>query len=359
MRAYNVYRLRSATTALTITSPSPNSNASGTITVRGTAGSAWVDIAAFYGDTKIAADVTPVNGAFTLQVNTTLLPSGSATFAVIAFSVGPGQSGGTSKQVNLTLTVSNSTATGVPAPAAAVGYNTRTYGPALKIGPATLTSAAGANLYADTYYSAPGSSKATANSDGSITFMGGGNGFNAHFGSTAFGPSPAGWVGKAFGGGGYFEATLSWSGPYERLDGWPSFWSNDLEHMSGLYAAASDPGIEPDFMEFWSATNYGGALHDWYGGSGGPDVVTGVSIDLPGGTNVSTPHRYGPFLWVPATTNTKGRCEWYFDRTLRGSATWDLYNPGRSLPPVQGSTAGGLIDLGVYPCCSGLLQPCR
>ena len=149
---------------------------------------------------------------------------------------------------------------------------------------------------------------ATQNADGSVTIDGGGDSYNAQL-STAE-QTATGWQGTAFGGGAYFQATISWTGAYSGSGGWPSFWSNDIEHMIGSSAAqwqgqASGYGnwIEPDFMEYWAQNSYGVALHNWYGANGsGLNVSTNEpQFTLPSGSDPSQPQTYG-FLWVPATS---------------------------------------------------------
>jgi hypothetical protein len=95
-------------TPLTISSPAANTTVSGTIQITGNAGSGWVNVAAYSSSgTKIATDVAPSNGSYSLSLNTTQLPNGSDVIQVTAFSVAAGQSGGTSTSISETLNVQN------------------------------------------------------------------------------------------------------------------------------------------------------------------------------------------------------------------------------------------------------------
>ena len=99
-----------ATTFFTITSPTNGATVFGTVPITGNSGSQWVNVAAYdtsNGGVKVAPDVTPSGGTYTLTLNTTTMTSGSHVLAVKAFSVPAGQPGGTSQTINLTLNVSS------------------------------------------------------------------------------------------------------------------------------------------------------------------------------------------------------------------------------------------------------------
>ena len=59
----------------------------------------------------------------------------------------------------------------------------------------------------------------------------------------------------------------------------------------------------------------------------------------------SDAHKYG-CLWVPATASSRGRAEFYFDGQHLPDldASWDLYDPNASPPPVAGTTAWSELD---------------
>jgi hypothetical protein len=104
-----------APTDFSVSSPANGATVSGTIQVTGVAGSQWLNVAAFAltGTTinwsqKLSADTAPAGGAFSLSLDTTQLADGTVPIAVVAFSTPPGQSGGTTTSVNLTLSVDNS-----------------------------------------------------------------------------------------------------------------------------------------------------------------------------------------------------------------------------------------------------------
>src|SRR5581483_9434670 len=118
-----------------------------------------------------------------------------------------------------------------------------------------------------------------------------------------------GWTGHVFGGGGYFEAVMSFTGVNK--DPGPAFWANDIESMSasdsGDVRARQWPGqpvgygnwVEVDIAEFnTSGLRYGIAMHNWYDGQTLPpsDVntyaVSGSPISVPRGTDFSEPHKY-------------------------------------------------------------------
>jgi hypothetical protein len=238
----------------------------------------------------------------------------------------------------------------VPAPAAAVGFTTQTFGPA-----ATM----GSNWYNDNFYGMSGVA-GTQNSDGSVSISGTGSGAI----STAFqaDSDTNKWAGTAFGGGGYFEATFSFTGADDSsLSLWPSFWANDIENMSqnAVTALTQWPGqptgygnwIETDFFEYdhQSTGQYGIQIHDWYGfyGSQGSVDAFGPGINVPAGFDWSQPHQYG-FLWVPATATTQGYAQMFLDRVQVGPTVyWDQYTPAESAllpPPILGSTAISALD---------------
>lgn len=233
--------------------------------------------------------------------------------------------------------------TDIPAAALDAGYTLETFGPEVDVD---------ANWHRVNFWGMdPNSMNVQENANGSVTLAGPWS-FNAQISTARMDGSPLGWSGIAFGGGAYIEATLSWENPYNgygqpQSSGWPAFWANDIEGMSGLYNT-NWPGqsyprnIETDFMEYWSDSSWGGALHDWWGPN---DVVKGTETTLPNGASPHDPHKYG-FLWVPATETTKGRAEWYFDDVHLESLdlSWNLYDPTKPPPPEIGSTAWAHLD---------------
>jgi hypothetical protein len=236
--------------------------------------------------------------------------------------------------------------------------------------------------------------------DGSIFLNGTGssNSFGGTLSTAEPGSGAQGWTGLAFGGGAYFEATLSFTGqgngPYG--NGGPDFWANDIEHMSGGPYNTSFPGdqqpwngsatysqydvvtyggyywqshingntghaptlppgpygdgywdpyqswVEVDFMEydcaeFW----YQNGIGNWYthfGSTSNPYQGfpgSAGSVPVPNGTDLSKPHTYGA-LWVPATPTTKGYLKFYFDGVQTASPTfyWNYWDAASPPPPL-------------------------
>jgi hypothetical protein len=231
----------------------------------------------------------------------------------------------------------------VPEPAAAVGFNTRTFGPSVTIG---------RNWHKFTFFGvSPSNINAVQNSDGSVTINPGGNDYGAMLCTTARGPGTS-FTGVAFGGGGYFQATMKFAGP-------ASFWANDIENMNGLSAGLGPhhwPGqayvygnwIEVDFAEFDTANVYGFAIHNWYGrvGSGAKTstLESGSPVFSPG-ADYTKPNTYG-FLWVPAAGSRQGYAKFFFNGVKIGNTiTWNQYNPSVGPPPsTSNGTAYSVLD---------------
>lgn len=93
---------------LTVSTPAANTPVSGKVSVSGTCGSDVVNVGAFDAEwKKIAPDVAPANGAFTLSVDTTLMTNGANTINVVGFTVAAGVQGGTSYPAAVPVTVSD------------------------------------------------------------------------------------------------------------------------------------------------------------------------------------------------------------------------------------------------------------
>jgi hypothetical protein len=198
------------------------------------------------------------------------------------------------------------------------------------------------------------------NSDGSVVIRGGGNGYNAQI-ATATPNADGTYTGTAFGGGGYFEATISFVGAPVMNGGWPSFWANDIENQinertgNGVSQWQGQPqgfvnNIEVDFLECMTGSgSYGIAMHNWYGfqssiQSVNSGNVSGSPVSLPAGTDTSKPHKYG-FLWVPASGSAKGTGQFFFDgKQVGNTISWNQYNPNTPPPPVVGDTAFSVLD---------------
>jgi hypothetical protein len=238
-----------------------------------------------------------------------------------------------------------------------VGYNVRTFGPQITLGTTASTTTSypqfikGANWVPYTFTGTSWTHIGVVqNSDGSITLNGAGEAFGNGV-TTAPAGNPganAPWTGIAFGGGGYFEAVMAFTGP-------ASFWANDIETMNGVSIGTGPnpwPGqgsgygdwIETDFAEFDSTGVYGFAVHNWYGQVGSNDNTSttgsGSPVTVPG-ADYTKPNKYG-FLWVPATSSSQGYAKFYFNETQVGNTiTWDPYSSTLSPAPAQNSAGAG------------------
>lgn len=107
-----------ATSAFCIDSPAEGATVAGAVSVVGTAGSEWVDVAGYdLNDNmnKVGADVTVASGHFSLVLDTTKVANGAARIAVVAFSVPAGNPGGgaySRSEIDLELVVDNGTDAG-------------------------------------------------------------------------------------------------------------------------------------------------------------------------------------------------------------------------------------------------------
>ena len=244
-----------------------------------------------------------------------------------------------------------------PAPAAAVGYNTLTFGPDVTLGrtPSPVTSYPQFINHANwapfaffgTSWKAIG---VVQNADKSVSLDGSGQTYGNGLSTAVPGNPAAGvpWRGTAFGGGGYFEAIMAFTGPV-------SFWANDIETMNGASVGAGPykwPGQAPqygdwmecDMAEFDTTGVYGFAMHNWYGilgkGATGTSTLGSGSPTHPPGADYTKPNKYG-FLWVPATATKQGYAKWFFNDVQVGNTiTWNQYNPALPPPPVDLGTGG-------------------
>lgn len=194
--------------------------------------------------------------------------------------------------------------------------------------------------------------KITINGDGTVTLAGDTSGPNGEL-TTAGYISTGNWVGKAFGGGAYFEATLKFN-PSDVINnsfnGCPAFWSTAIEHIAGLAGdtwsgqAGYNHFAELDFIEYDLAqfvpsdgnNFYDPGYHDWYGVGGTsqynlPTLARYATI--PSDTDFTQYHKYG-CLWVPATSSTMGYVKYFFDDVQVGrTLTWQK-NTGQSPMPA-------------------------
>jgi hypothetical protein len=121
------------------------------------------------------------------------------------------------------------------------------------------------------------------------------------------------WVGTAFGGGAYFEATLSFD-PENTISapagsGWPAWWGEPIEHFAALPAqqwSGQVDGyvhyVETDFFEYdiWSWTphyEYSGAIIDWYGVWQSQACPSFCNVQNSGAPAVWMTKEEGSYLW--------------------------------------------------------------
>lgn len=214
-------------------------------------------------------------------------------------------------------------------------------------------------------------SNISAKDDGSITLSGQYPTLNAQIATITPLEETPHFRGTAFGGGGYFSASLKFN-PRDvspgHLNGWPSFWALPVESAFGKGGRSRSqwpgqaPGfqhnIEIDILEYIHSDidmaagkfRYGAAIHDWYGVYGVDcqklcGVQNPIKLEyLPPDTNWNQFHDYG-LLWVPATEMSNGFAEFYFDGKLMGRSTsWSLWDTNLRLPPPKGDWIYSWID---------------
>lgn len=257
----------------------------------------------------------------------------------------------------------------VPPQAAAAHYTVRTFSStfnAIQVD-ITNTSKSGFNWYAYNFFGTSTKlSSIILNSDGSVTLLGDTTGPGGELATVSRTAPAGGFVGTAFGGGGYFEATFKFD-PQDVIkngfNGWPAWWSMAVEHIANLDTGqwpeqqkGYEHFIEADFFEYdlkdyvdGGRLNYfGGALHDWFGppGNGRYSHVTlpnsVIVREVPIDTDFTQYHRYG-FLWVPATSARDGYAEYYFDgRRVGRRIAWRQFT--NQTPPPKPPWMFSIID---------------
>jgi hypothetical protein len=204
---------------------------------------------------------------------------------------------------------------------------------------------------------------ATLNIDGSISLMNP-NSSNAVIATAGLGRTPGTFVGRAFGGGGYFEAEIEFDpGTVEHKEGWPAWWGMSIEHLVDS-SKPQWPGQPNGYMHFIEVdpfeydkperapNEYGAAMRDWFGiyRKTCPEVCNyttpyaASNAAAPIGVNWKTYHD-AAMLWVPATRDQDGYISFYFDGLLVGGPyRWRQFTD--QAPPVTGSTPWrfGIID---------------
>ena len=198
---------------------------------------------------------------------------------------------------------------------------------------------------------------------------------NASLATVAIRSATKDWIGVAFGGGAYMEATLSFD-PERTVKApkgtqWPAFWAMSIEHLAQLPSEqwhGADYGyrhfaevdiFEYDVWGFAGQLSYGGAFHDWYGkyketclpthycrvnnAPGGGSQFENFVITAPPGTDFKELHRYG-VLWKPATESELGTMEYFFDgQPTQDRVHWRQYRD-QSPPPGFSDWTFGIVD---------------
>jgi hypothetical protein len=241
---------------------------------------------------------------------------------------------------------------GPPLAAVEAGYTVNTFATNRAFTPATvdlkLTYRTGFQWYLWNFFHEPGRLDGLQVQGGvANTSRPGSNGVIASAGRT-----PQGFVGTAFGGGGYFEAEIAFDpATIDQKQGFPAFWAMAVEHLaeSGEQWPGAPEGyrhfFELDIFEYDRAPEeanvYGTTLHDWYGVYRKTCAsYCAVSTPYGDGTVRAPPttdwrrfHRIG-VLWIPAVSATPGSIRYFFDGTEVGSPV-RYHALGGEPPPVS------------------------
>ena len=216
---------------------------------------------------------------------------------------------------------------------------------------------------------------------GGILSAHGTTGPNGQIVSAAFKATSPGYVGTAYGCGGYFTAQIAFNSlAVDLTKGHPSWWMFALEHGSPGFLISGSPttqqwtgqSINPRSYDHYSEIDqfeydrvgypygYGGQAVDWYG-QFGITCATGYCLYLQplnqtvrspaAGTDWSLYHTIA-LLWIPAVgggSPTNGSLTFYFDDVQQGSSVSysQFVNDGVQTPPPTASTPWtfGVIDI--------------
>lgn len=228
---------------------------------------------------------------------------------------------------------------------------------------ATPTEAPDAKWYRAFFFGYPETSPHSVRIEGGVLQMQSEDGTSVNLGTAAPTNNRAGWGGRVFRNGAYWEARIA-LGPDvagSRSVNWPAFWTMAVEHMAQK-GAARWPGQEADFMRFiesdifeynpeWQSGAYYTTMHEWYGRwescrrgewchlSNATDSRR--MIRMWPATEFQEFHVYGQ-LWVPATEESLGYIQNYLDgRPVGVRIEWELGEPE---PPARGRKLFNVID---------------
>lgn len=207
-------------------------------------------------------------------------------------------------------------------------------------------------------------------SNGILTIVGGGNsGWTLATVESA--SNSKGYVGTAYGGGMYTEASISLdpSCVNTGTGSWPAFWSMAVEHFTHNDQWTGQPSgyehfIELDFMEFWGSY-YTFANIDWsgvYGQSCGfyctVNNVPNNMATVPSSTNWTNYNVYGGMV-VPSYLNGgNGYTQSYFNNATSAKPNnFSTYNPSAA-PPASGGQIFAVTDVDHLPLIMGTTQNC-
>lgn len=255
----------------------------------------------------------------------------------------------------------SSTATGAPSIAAAVGYTTNTFGTtAFTSATVDITKSytSGFQWYPFNFFGeTPTTANVTLNADGSLTAGEGPNTFSAAVASAAACTTSGlpGYIGTAFGGGAYIQATVKFNPTaFPGPGGWPAFWSVGIEGALGTsqwpgQVAGYDHYIEPDIMEYFEGqfsaplNQFSATTHDWYGVGGSSNYQVSTPFTVPQANFAS--YNTAAMLWVPATATTAGYVNYYWNGAQVSHTSYTQLTAA-DLPPPSASTpwSFGIID---------------
>lgn len=259
-----------------------------------------------------------------------------------------------------------------PAPAQGAGYCTKTFATDLtfKAGAGGidtgLTYATGFQWYLfNCVGTTPTAANVAVNSDGSVSVGQGGNTFNANLSSAGCIAGAPKYIGTAFGGGAYFEATLLFTSSSQTITtGFPAWWTLPLEHMTNPatdswsgqvanYVAYYEGDIMENFLGNFSLTTsqYNVTNIHWSGvfNSTCPPTycsyTEAVTKTLANAGQFGNYHRYG-LLWIPATASVRGSLSYYFDGQLIATRFYSQWVAASDAPPPSASApfTFGVVD---------------
>lgn len=247
--------------------------------------------------------------------------------------------------------------TAIPAPALEAGFVVQTFG---REGLLYGQNAFDYNLL--TVNPVPG--QCVPQADGSIFLPGlSGDNFASTLATARRASNAAGFQGTAFGGGGYFESTISFFPAVVPPGGklpFPCYYANDLFFCLGKPVKyARDQRAEWDLMQYvknsllyitlaalidWSHTGKAGE-----GPNGTATINPQNAMIALGDIDVTKPNRYAG-RWQMATDTSPGFIDGYINEIsllplVNGKRIqWDKFNPLSTDAPVIGKNAGAVID---------------